>query len=251
MYLYFPVFWENGIVAATSLRAGGVSPAPYESLNMGLHTDDDPENVLKNRARFFKSLKINFRNIVTLKQVHGNRVVSVKGSDKGKGAVSYDESLAEADAMITQDRGLPMVTFTADCMPIFFAEIKGGIIAMAHSGRQGALKNIALQVVKKIIEKGGKAEHIIVGLGAAIQSCCYQVQEDVASLFEKQYIRQSQDGLYLDMHDLIRDNLLKAGIAREHIYSCDICTACQTQLCYSYRKEHTTGRMASVIMLCQ
>jgi len=250
-YIYFPVFWEKQTIVATSLRLGGVSPKPYKSLNTGLHTNDLYENVIENRKRFFKMLGINYKNIITLKQVHSNKVIKVTKKDKGKGALNFEESVAEADAMITTEYNLPLVVFTADCMPIFFLEEKERIIGIAHSGWKGSLNNIAGEVVKKIVEQGGKLENIIAGLGIAIGNCCYEVKEDVYSLFNKKFIIKRDNKYFLDIYKVNKEHLLTSGIKEENIYISNFCTSCNNNLCFSYRKEKQTGRMASVIMLCQ
>lgn len=250
-YMYFPVLWEKGVIAATSLRLGGVSPAPYNSLNTGLHTKDSYENVIKNRERFFKALRINYKNIVTLKQIHSDRVVVVKKEDKGKGAIKFADSLAEADGMITQDKRVPMVVFTADCIPIFFFEKRERIVGIAHSGWKGSLKNIAGEVVNMIIKNGGKYRNIIAVLGPAIANCCYSVKEDVYSLFEDRFINKRDGSYFLDLYKVNFENLKRAGIEETNIYSSNFCTSCNNNLCFSYRREGETGRMASVIMLCQ
>ena len=249
-YIYFTVFWEKGTIVATSLRLGGKSFKPYESLNTGLHTNDKYENVIENRKRFFKILGINYKNIVTLKQVHSNRVIKITKEHKGRGALKFEDSVDEADAMITSEINLPLVVFTADCMPIFFLEQEKRIAGIAHSGWKGSLSNIAGEVVNEIIKNDGKAENIIVGLGPAIGSCCYEVKEDVYSLFDKKFIIKRDNRYFLDIYKINKENLINSGIKPENIYSSDFCTSCNNNLCFSYRKEGETGRMASVIMLC-
>lgn len=250
-YIYFPVFWEKNTIVATSLRLGGKSLKPYESLNTGLHTDDKYENVIENRKRFFKILGINYKNIVTLKQVHSNKVIKITKEHRGRGALKFEESVDEADAMITSEYNLPLVVFTADCMPIFFLEPERRIAAIAHSGWRGSLNNIASKVVNEIVKNGGKAKNIIVGLGPAIRDCCYEVREDVYSLFDERFITKRDNRYFLDIYKINIENLINSGIKQENIYSTNFCTYCNINFCFSYRREGETGRMASVIMLCQ
>ncbi len=248
-YLYFPQFWENGTIAATSLRLGGFSSKPYSSLNMGLHTEDKSELVIKNRKKFFALFGINYKKIVTLKQIHSNKVISVTKADIGKGALNYNDSLAEADGMVTDKPNIPLVIFTADCVPIFFLEKKKKIIGIAHSGWKGSLKNISKQVIKIIVDMGGDKKSIITALGPAIGKCCYEVKEDFTHKFDKKYIDKRNKKYYLDLYKINVDNLINEGILKENIFSSNFCTVCNNNLCFSYRKEGETGRMASVIMV--
>jgi len=248
-YIYYPILWEKGVIAATSLRLNGTSPAPYKSLNLALHTNDSYLNIIINRKKFFSVLKLNYKNIVTLKQIHSNIVVNIEKTDKGKGALNYEESVAEADGMVTSEKNIPLVIFTADCIPIFFFETKNKIIGIAHAGWKGSLNNIVSEIIKKIVEKNGKPENIIAILGPGIKKCCYEIKNDLLSLFDEKYITNSNNKFYLDLYKLNIDNLINSGVLQQNIYETDFCTSCNVNLCFSYRKEGETGRMASVICM--
>ena len=100
---------------------------------------------------------------MTLRQVHGDKVIRVTQEDKGKGAINYMDSLADADAMVTDVPGVPLMIFTADCLPVFFMEPDAKIIGLAHAGWQGTDQHICRQVVEQMKNMGANNEKIIIG----------------------------------------------------------------------------------------
>jgi len=248
-YGTFTEFDDHRILTAVSFRKGGISSSSYHSLNMGLHTNDKNKDVLRNRELFFKAINVNYADIVTLKQVHSKKVENIQAKDKGKGALKYEDSFKEADGMVTDVPGLPLVVFTADCLSIFFADPVARIIGIAHSGWKGTLFNIAGVMVDRMVQKGASVKNIIVGSGPAIGSCCYHVGEDLYRKFNHKYIEIRNKKYYLNLNEVNTDNLVEAGIKKDNIFHSNICTSCRHDLCFSYRMEKETGRMASCIML--
>ncbi len=248
-YGEFTEFAQQGTIAVMSFRQGGKSPSPFNSLNLGLHTDDNKENVLTNRKLFFNSLDINYKNIVTLKQVHSNKVEIVNKPDKGRGALNFNGSLSEADGMVTIETGIPLVVFTADCMPIFFLEPQKRIIGIAHAGWKGTLLKITRNVINIMKDFGANPANIITGLGPGIGCCCYKIGADLVNKFDNKYIETKNENYYLNLSEANKDTLISCGIKKHNIIDSSFCTSCHTEYCFSYRKEKKTGRMASVIML--
>ncbi len=248
-YGTFPEINQYKLITAIGFRKGGVSPKPYQSLNLGLHTNDTASNVLENRKKFFKTIGIHYKDIITLQQIHSNKVIIIDKKDKGKGALNYNDSVAEADAMVTNQKQLPLVIFTADCASIFFYEKKQKIIGIAHAGWKGAYLNITKKVVNTIKKMGGDLKEIIVAIGPAIGSCCYEVDKQFVKKFKNRHYQERQGKYYFDLIRANQSHLINSGIKSENIYPSNFCTATHDDLCYSYRKEGETGRMASVIMM--
>lgn len=248
-YGTFPAFDAVDVLAAVSFRKGGVSRPPFQSLNPGLHTGDGKSAVLENRRRFLKVLKVPPEDIVTLKQVHGKSVVWARDEDRGRGAADYEDSLAPADAVLTAEKNLPLVIFTADCCPLFFFEKKRRIAGLAHAGWKGTELDIAGLVVGEITDRGGSAGDILCAIGPSIGPCCYEVGEDLAGRFEDPFIRKEKGKMFLDLPGINRALLIKHGIPEKNILASSFCASCHNDLCYSHRKEGRTGRMASVIMM--
>ena len=247
-YGEFTEFAENKTTACVSFRHGGVSIPPFDFLNLGLHTNDNNSDVLKNRKLFFKALNIDHREIVTLKQIHGKKVVITGDKDRGRGAQEYEDSLTEADGMVTAMPGIPMVVFTADCMPVFLFDPENKVIGIAHAGWKGTLHRIAENTVKAMKGLGADPACMIAGLGPAIGGCCYEIGPDMADKFNNKFI-QIKNGTYFNLTEANEDILISSGLRKENIIHSNVCTLCRSDLCFSYRRGHPTGRMASVIMM--
>ncbi|MBS3971136.1 MAG: laccase domain-containing protein, partial [Clostridia bacterium] len=116
-YTFEPLNRFQEIVHGFSTRKGGTSFPPYDTLNLGLHVEDKKASVIENRKRFVNSLGYSLEDAVALEQVHGNKVVVVKESDKGRGMFSYEDFLASADGMVTNKPGILLTTYYADCVP--------------------------------------------------------------------------------------------------------------------------------------
>ena len=245
----FSEFTKQNVTTAVSFRQGGKSLSPFDSLNLGLHTNDNRRNVLENRRLFFELLSINYKNIVTLKQIHSNRVEIVDKSDKGKGALNFSDSLSEADGMVTNGPGVPLAVFTADCMSIFFMDPQKRIIGIAHAGWKGTLLKITTNVINAMKRVGAELENIIIGFGPAIGNCCYEIKKDLIERFSNKYIETKNKKCYLNLRKANMDILISSGIRKDNIIDSNFCTFCHSDYCFSYRKEKQTGRMASVIML--
>ncbi len=247
-YGIFKDFLSFNVIAATSLREGGVSDNPYFSLNLAFHVGDNSRNVIENRKLFFNALNINYKDIISLKQIHSDRIFLVTKNDIGKGALNYESSLNEGDGLVTIEKNIPLVILTADCLPIFFFEKEKKIIGIVHSGWKGTYLDIVSKMVDKIVSLGGKIENIIVGLGPGIEGKCYEVGEEFLSRFDKKYLEKINEKYYLDLYKINVDKLLMKGISKGNIFESKMCTFCEEDKFFSYRREKITGRMASVIM---
>ncbi len=245
----FPVFSRYGVVNAVSFRTGGKSKNPYTSLNLALHTNDNTDTVIENRELFFSVLNINYKDIITLKQIHSDKIFTVSENDRGRGALDYENSLGAGDGLITSDLNTPLVIFTADCLSVFFLEYEKRIIGVVHSGWKGTFLNIAGKMVEEIEKLGGNPENIIAGIGPGIEQKCYEVGSEFLDKFNEKYIEIKNKKYYFDMVMVNYDNLVKAGVKPENIFKSEMCTYCNEKELYSYRRDGETGRMASVIML--
>ncbi len=248
-YGVFTEFYDNSITAAVSFRKGGISLTPFDSLNLGLHTEDESDKVILNRKKFFEILNINYKDVVALKQIHSDKVVVVNNEDKGRGSISYEDSLDEADAMVTKHAGIPLVIFTADCMSVFFMDPIKRVIGIAHSGWKGTYYNITSKVVDNMIKLGAEKANIITAFGPSIGVCCYEVGKEMLEKFNYKFIENKNKKYYLNLNKANKYNLISAGLKKENILDSNYCTACNIDNCYSYREENKTGRLGSVIML--
>ncbi|KJS84757.1 MAG: hypothetical protein JM58_10385 [Peptococcaceae bacterium BICA1-8] len=254
-----PVFTETGLVKhGFSTRIGGISEEPFQTLNLGFHTGDDWETVKENRRLFAQSLSIPLENIVAANQVHGDKIFKAGTSDRGRGAIEQKTVVKETDALITNEPGVALIAFYADCVPIMFLDPVLKVIAIAHAGWKGTVLNIS----RKTVEQMGDAyscqpENILAAICPSIGPCHYEVDTPVISQFQENFnkwervLKLKSDGkAQLDLWEANRMQLVDAGILGKHITVSEICTYCNPELLYSYRYENgKTGRLAGIIML--
>lgn len=210
----------------------------------------DSAGVLDNRKNFLGELGINYRDLVCARQVHSAKISRVSRNQAGCGALAYDNAIADSDALITDEKGLPLAVFTADCLSLFIYDPRTPAIAIVHAGWRSSSANIAAQSVARMQEAfGSPAKDLCVGLGPAIRECCYSVGEEFKDLFPQE-VRKKDGRYYLDLAGVNTRQLLEAGVNRENIFDSRICTCCRIRDFFSFRRnKDECGRMISVIML--
>lgn len=254
----FTSFADNICQHGFSGRLGGVSDAPYQSLNMGLHVGDNPETVWQNRQRFCQALAVDVTKVVSPEQIHGAVVKRVTAADRGRGAKVYAEAIAGTDALITNEPGLPLLLCFADCTPVIFLDPEKKAVGIAHAGWKGTVAKIAAKTVAQMTaEFGSKPQDILAGIGPAIGPCCYEVGPEVAARFVEAFpaeqaaiIQEKAGHVHVNLWEANRSQLLQAGLKPENIEVAAACTACEHQWYFSYRADGGhTGRLAAVIAL--
>ena len=254
----FSIFPEDVAVHAISTRLGGESKAPYDSLDLALHVGDDKADVLENRKRFLESLGLDAARIVTPNQVHGDAVARVTAADAGRGATSYDDSIQETDALITNEPNLPLMLCFADCTPIVFLDPEQRAVGIAHGGWKGTVMSIAAKTLAKMGEAfGTQPKDVLVGIGPSIGPCCFEVGDEVAARFREAFsyadellITENDGRPHVNLWEANRQQLLRAGVPDANIQVAGECTCCRHKWYYSYRADGgTTGRIAAMIAL--
>ncbi len=256
-YITLPHWVEQGVNIAFSTRLGGVSQPPYNTLNFGLHVGDRKADVIENRRRFLKLFLLTPEDMVCCEQVHGNSVAIVGKDEQGRGAQEYYTSLPGYDAMVCRTRGIMLSTFYADCIPIYFFDPSQRVIAIAHSGWKGTMGKIAVQTLRVMqTEFGCSPENTEVFIGPGIGNCCFQIGEDLAKQVKEEFPGQNGILKYVynkytwNLQLTIRLMLQDNGVRPENIIDCGLCTVCNPEVFFSYRREQgETGRMAAVIGL--
>jgi polyphenol oxidase len=259
--------WENDypyISAGITSRHGGVSELHLQSMNCALHVQDDPNNVITNRESFAETLNIPFDAWTCAEQVHGSRVAVVTASDRGKGRMSREDAFQATDALITQEPGVWLTAFFADCVPLYFFDPVQRAVGLAHAGWKGTVLLIAEETVNAMAAAfGSQPSDLRAAVGPSIGACCYEVDEAVAKpvrealeqigLADQTELfiqpRPGREGKFmLNLQQLNRQIMIKAGILPSRIEICGMCTSCRTDAFYSHRKEQgLTGRMAAWI----
>lgn len=215
----------GGARAAFSTRLGGISEPPFDSLNLGLLTDDAKAAVGENRHRLAIALGFRPEQVVFARQVHGTRLVEHPRAD---GPV-------EADGHVVREPGLAVQVFTADCLPVAVAGPKG--VAMLHAGWRGLAGGILTAGVEAV-------EATSAAIGPGIGPCCYEVGDEVLEAFSD-LGEGIADGRMLDLAEVARRQLAAAGVGQ--IEAAGLCTSCEAELFFSHRRnEGRTGRQAGV-----
>ncbi len=225
------------VKAMSTTRLGGVSEGLFASLNLAGHVDDDPRRVEENRQILGSYLNLPAEP-AWLEQTHSIRVIDL----------DYQQ-LRDGDAAVTRKPGQIAVVMTADCLPVLFSNAAGDEVAAAHAGWRGLLKGVLEQTV---FAMQSAAHDVHAWLGPAIGPLSFEVGEEVYRAFieEDASIESSftanRPGHYLcDIYSIARRRLNKAGIS--HIYGGGFCTYQDRERFFSYRRDHQTGRQASLI----
>lgn len=256
--------WEKreGLTAGFTTRIGGVSAAPRDSLNTALHVGDDAEDVVRNRRRVAEALGWEFSAWTCAEQVHGNRVHVVTAADKGSGRLDRASAIQEADALVANEPGVLLVMYFADCVPLYFYDPESGAVGLAHAGWKGTVLDVAAETVRTMGERfGSRPEALLGAIGPSIGACCYEVDEAVLKhvrpLAEAAGAGAADGGsafhtptgngrARLDLKEMNRHLMIKAGILPSRIELTTWCTGCRTDLFFSHRTENgATGRMMS------
>jgi len=240
-------------VHAFTTRTGGASDGAFASLNLGLNRGDDPVRVKENYGRLCRALGISDMDIVTARQVHGAdvEVVTRKNCDQ-----VYAPTMREADGMITQDPGVALMIFTADCVPILLHDPVRGVIGAVHAGWRGTVADIAGAAARKMAGQFG-CEDISAAIGPCISKCCFETGEDVAEALYKTLgqeaescVRRCAGKFMVDIKEANRILLMRAGLSAANIAVSDECTFCQNGKYWSHRRTSgERGSQAAIIVM--
>lgn len=248
---------------AFSTRIGGVSrEAHTDSLNLAFGRGDEKETVLKNLELFGEGVGFSPISVISVPQIHSDRVFLVDESHAGLGY--YREAGFEGDGYVTDKRGVVLGVKTADCVPILMAATDGTgttfAVGACHAGWRGSIAHIAARTVEKLLGLGANLKNIKVAIGPSICEGCYEVGEDFYETVCSELGRERADSFirfyegdkkfHADVKKLNRDILLSLGIEENNIDVCELCTACHPELFYSHRgMKGKRGTMLSVITL--
>lgn len=255
----FPSFSQTGLVRhAFSTRLGGVSEGIFSTLNLSFTIGDEYKKVYENYRRFCADASIICDNLVLARQTHKTNVRVVTEEDCGKGIIK-ERDYDHIDAIITDRPGVPLCTLYADCVPIFLLDTQRKAIGMAHAGWRGTAGEIARITVEKMTEVFGcKPENILAGIAPSIGKCCFEVDDPVMDEMKKitdiclrdAYTEKGSGKYMLDLKQVNRMVLLKAGIPDANITVSDICTCCQSDSFHSHRATSgQRGSLAGIIQL--
>src|SRR4051812_26007393 len=227
-------------------RRGGKSGGAYAGLNLSFGVGDDSATVKDNFCDVKKAVGVHNLKVVTMKQVHGDHIVAVVDPKI--------KEIGEADGMVAEKPGIFLGVLTADCAPILFSVPAMKLAAVVHAGWRGTLAGIAAKMVRHLNERYGVAPGAIeAALGPTIGACCYEVGADVSAPLLETYGAAAKSSLhsrsgkqFLDVRELNRRELERAGVPPKQIATVGPCTSCAEGF-FSYRRDNETGRQLSFI----
>lgn len=251
---------------AFTTRLGGVSAGPYASLNLGERTGDDPAAVRENYRRLQRALGFGEKGMVFTRQVHGAEVRVVTEADR---RLPLEGDRPVCDGLVTNVRGLPLIIFTADCIPVLLCDPEAGVAGAVHCGWRSTVLDILGVAVRKMTALGARPERLRAAIGPGIGACCYETGAEV-----KQALRDWLPGggefcrplgetkaapgtvgavaakYMVDLRGADRAYLMRLGLREENIDVSGACTKCESDRYWSHRVTgKTRGSQAAVVML--
>lgn len=259
-YLEYPILAETGIVKhGFSTRLGGVSKEYFSTMNLSFTRGDNEADVRENFRRITAAIGVDCENLVFSQQTHTTYVRVVTEEDRGMGFTRKLE-YTDVDGLVTNVPGICLVTFYADCVPLYFVDPVKKAIGLSHSGWRGTVGKIGkvtIEMMQK--EYGSDPKDIIAAVGPSICQDCYEVSEDLIMQFQKnfketdwpQLFYKKENGKY--QLNLWKANELifqEAGILSEHIAVTNVCTHCNSDVLYSHRTTgNQRGNLAAFLAL--
>lgn len=243
-YLSYPMLENTGIVNhGFSTRLGGVSKGHCATMNISTTRGDDPEAIAENKRRIAAAIGVEVEDMTFTHQTHTTNVAVVREENRGT-------RFMETDGMVTNVPGICLVTFYADCVPLYFVDPVKKAIGMSHSGWRGTVGKIGKVTIEKMTEVyGSNPEDLVVAIGPSICQDCYEVSEDVIEQFKANFAEgiwpelfyQKNNGKYqLNLWKANEHVFLEAGVKKENIAVTNVCTHCNPDILFSHR---TTGNM--------
>ena len=262
-YLQYPSLCESGVCRHLfSTRLGGVSEGDIGTMTLSYSRGDKKENVDENFRRIADVLDVSVEQFVLSDQTHTNNVLLVGKKDCGKGILK-PRDYTDVDGLVTNEAGVVLSTFYADCVPLFFVDPVKKAIGLSHSGWKGTVSKMGKVTVEKMTQCFGcDPKDVIACIGPSICVDCYEVSEDVYLEFERFFAdaeniskivvnkNEETKKAYLDLWQANLAVLLEAGLKKEHITLPDICTSCNKELLFSHRASHgKRGNLGAFLVL--
>lgn len=238
----------KNILHAYTTKEGGFSQEKFLGNNLAFHVNDNLDTVNKNHLYTSQYLDYPLENLIRMEQLHSDKITII---DK-------DFSFAhtpQCDALITDLKNIPLMVMVADCIPVLLYDPIKGVIASVHAGRAGIFSKILPKTIQEMQKKYNcHAEDILVSLGPSIHQCCYEVGAEINDEAENHgysfALKIENERYHLDLLSIAYRQLEEIGIGKKSIEIIEYCTACNTDIFYSYRAEkNRCGRFAGIIML--
>lgn len=243
-FLHFDKLEAAGMVKhCFTTRTGGVSENIFSTMNLSFTRGDDKDRVMENYRRIAYALGERIESFVCSDQTHTTNVLRVGKEQCGIG-VTREKSYTDVDGLITNEPGVVLATFYADCVPLYFVDTRNKAIGLSHSGWKGTVGRMGQATLQLMAEEfGTNPTDVVAAIGPSICQDCYEVSEDVAGQFADEF-RNHQNEILINkgngkyLLDLWKANeivLTEAGVKKDNIAVTNICTCCNPALLFSHR----------------
>lgn len=259
-YLSYPLLEKTGVVKhGFSTRLGGISSGCFSSLNLSFSRGDDPECVRENFRKIADAIGVSCEDMVFSQQTHTTNVRTVTEEDRGAGIVK-DRAYTDVDGLVTNIPGLCLVTFYADCVPLYLVDPVQKVIGLSHSGWRGTVGKIGRVTIERMVEEfGSRPSDLVAAVGPSICQDCYEVSEDVIdqfreafdqSIWQQLFYRKKNGKYQLNLWKANQQIFLEAGIPEDQIAVTNVCTHCNSDILYSHRTMgEQRGNLAAFLAL--
>lgn len=257
--LHYPLLDETGIIEhCFTTRMGGVSEDIFSTLNFSFTRGDKPESVMENYRRVGQVFGKTESSFICTDQTHTTNVLRAGKAEAGYG-VTREKPYTDVDGLITNEPGVILSTFYADCVPLYFVDPVHKAIGLSHSGWRGTVGRMGQKTLEAMKEAfGTNPADVYAAIGPSICQDCYEISEDVAEHFYQEFEGHGEEilidkgnGKYqLDLWKTNEIVMLEAGILPEHLAVTNICTCCNPKVLFSHRASHgKRGNLAAFLML--
>ncbi|RPF56070.1 peptidoglycan editing factor PgeF [Aquisalibacillus elongatus] len=247
--------WDHSpITAGFSIRKGGYSKSPYDSMNLGIHVQDNREDVLLNRKNFSEWIQCDLMEWKSLNQVHSRDIIDLS-EEPDLTLYHHEQPKVDADGLITNEPTHVLTAFYADCVPLLFKSKDSNWVGIAHAGWKGTVQEIGTHMTKRFKEKGASPENLEVVIGPCISKEHYEIDQRVIDhipeTIHHEVLTPTSDGhAQLDLKRLNFRYLVDAGVKEANIHITEYCTYRDEDLFFSHRRDHgITGRMMAFIKI--
>ncbi len=243
---------DLGVKHMFTTRIGGVSRAPFDSLNFAEGSGDmrdTAENVVANYQLAAAELGFNASDVCRAYQAHTANVMICDEDSRGMG-ITFPRPENGIDALVTNKKGVVLSVRTADCVPVLLCDPVSGVAAAVHSGWRGTCQEISHAAIEAMQSLGASADRIVAAIGPHAGVCCYEVGDELCRHFDADCFEKRDGRLYLDLTKANKKVLLSSGIKERNISDSGLCTVCDERHFFSHRRDGVNrGVMAAFIVL--
>lgn len=238
------------VIHGVSTRIGGVSSGTFASLNLSLTTGDNISNVTENRRRLCQALGVRINTLSISEQIHKSNIKVIKNNGTC-GIIPF------VDSMLTNQRNITLMALSADCPLVICYDPIKKVIGLIHASWRGLAGNICRKTIKRMKQEFNcQPENILAVISPSIDSCCYEVKQDLIDKiitrnpYGYRYFKKLDNKIFFDIRSFARAQLMHTGLRLRHIESMDICTKCHPEWFYSFRRDGAkTGRFGVLLTL--